>query len=113
MVAEEKAALLLTSLNPRDAEDILVRLGPEQGSRLRAQIKRIAQLPDAQEQANQILQEFDGFLDQVEAGLTAPSASNAPSPPERLRRPKQAAAPSSDSDQGDAVAQLRHRVPLV
>jgi flagellar motor switch protein FliG len=110
MIAEEKAALLLKSLDPRDAESILGRLGPEQGNRLRAQINRVSQLPDAQEQLNQVLEEFDDFLQQVEDGLGAapkPTPSKLP-PAEATSRPSPATAlapPGSDSE--DAVAELR------
>ncbi|HLJ97703.1 MAG TPA: FliG C-terminal domain-containing protein [Gemmataceae bacterium] len=109
MYAEQKAALLLTTLNPRDAEAILTRLGPEQGNRLRVQIQELAQSPDAQEQLNEVLQEFDSFLQQVEVGLTPPPAAppSEPSQPASTDRAQESTGAPSNSDQDDVIAQLR------
>lgn len=109
MYAEEKAALLLTSLNPRDAENILLRLGPEQGNRLRAQILRLAQLPDTNERLNQVLEEFDGVLQQVEAALppTPPSTRNEASATEPIHQPQDSTALPPSQDHESVVVQLR------
>lgn len=70
LYAEEKAALLLMTLDSRDAENVLERLQPEQGNRLRAQIQRLESQPEAQEQLDEVLREFNNLLHEVENGLT-------------------------------------------
>jgi flagellar motor switch protein FliG len=71
LYAEEKAALLLMTLDADDAENVLERLRPEQGDRLRAQIQRLGNRPEAQEELDEVLREFSEFLRQVGAGLNA------------------------------------------
>lgn len=70
LYAEEKAALLLMTLDSEDAEHVLEHLRPEHGNRLRAQIQRLERQPDAQEHVDDVLQEFNSFLQQVDAGPT-------------------------------------------
>ncbi len=68
MYAEEKAALLLMTLDSQDAENVLERLKPEQGNRLRAEIQRLERQPEAQEQLEEVLREFNEFLQRMDTG---------------------------------------------
>ncbi len=71
LYAEEKAALLLMTLGSQDAEHVLEHLRPEHGNRLRAQIQRLERQPDAQEHVDDVLQEFNYFLERVDASPTS------------------------------------------
>ena len=59
---EEKAALLLARLPAPLAENVLARLAPEQGGRLRAQMQRFDKVQQPRDVVQQVLREFDDLL---------------------------------------------------
>src|SRR5437867_3424286 len=69
-----KAAILLKSLGTETAEQVLTRLGPEYGSRLRGEIQRLEQTPPAQDLLEEVRQEFQQLLRTVEATPGKPAA---------------------------------------
>ncbi len=58
-----KAALLLRSLGPETAENVLNRLGPEYGVRLRAEMQRLDQSSTTEALVNEVLREFGQLLE--------------------------------------------------
>jgi flagellar motor switch protein FliG len=63
LTGQEKAAVLLSTLEPETAQSILSRLGPERGALLRATMQQLAQAPQAQETQRAVLDEFAEMLE--------------------------------------------------
>ena len=102
---EERAAILLTGLDAAAAENVLRRLAPEQGSRLRTQMSRLTGSAGQRTLLGEVVREFgiwlrDGPGSAVGAGPYGAAAS-------RTMRDR----PESSGDDGDGVAQLRRLPP--
>ena len=97
---EERAAILLSGLDAASAENVLRRLAPEQGSRLRTQMNRLKGSEQPTNLLGEVVQEFGSWL-RVGPKAAAANAAN------RLRYDP----PESLGDDGDGVTQLR-RLPV-
>ena len=116
LYAEEKAALLLMTLGSQDAEHVLEHLRPDHGNRLRAQIQRLESRADAREHVDDVLREFNYFLDQFDAG-TNPGNTSEPSdvdyqvgkepPPGEPTKPAPSSVEASGAAPDDALAELQ------
>src|SRR5882724_10773471 len=62
MTGEEKAGLLLLSLNPQVADAVLNRLGPAAKTRLAGQMQRLAASPNRNDLMQQVLGEAERVL---------------------------------------------------
>jgi flagellar motor switch protein FliG len=96
---EERAAILLTGLDATAAENVLRRLAPEQGSRLRTQMSRLTGSEGQRTLLGEVVREFGIWLRDGpgSAGAGPYGAANR-------------AARDRSEDDGDGVAQLR-RLP--
>ncbi len=99
---EERAAILLTGLDATAAENVLRRLAPEQGSRLRTQMSRLTGSEGQRTLLGEVVREFGIWL------RDGPGAAGA-GPYGAANRAARDRAESSGDD-GDGVAQLR-RLP--
>jgi flagellar motor switch protein FliG len=85
---EEKAALLLLSLDPPVAQNVLAQLGPDRKTRLSGHMTRLGALPELKQQMTQVLQEADELLQEPNLRLVA-------APDAEARTPKEASKPGS------------------
>lgn len=76
--ADEKAALLLLSLGPEVAENVLARFGPDQQEMLRARMMRQRQLSPGPEVFDDALRDFDQLMREVEFDRLTPLETNRP-----------------------------------
>lgn len=87
--ADEKAALLLLSLGPEVAENVLAKFGPDQQEILRARMMRQRQLSPAPEVFDNALRDFDQLMREVELDKLKPLEN--PPPVEITRQPERPA----------------------
>src|SRR5438093_512724 len=95
LTGEEKVAMLLLQLGPQ-AEGVLTRFTPEQGARVRAQMQRLRQAPQAQNEIDAVLREFQQRL--------LPAPGGAPVGP-RLAAVPRAEAPGADAKESEKGAE--------
>lgn len=105
---EERAAILLTALPPEEREQILTRLGPERGGRLRAEMRRIGQAPGSRDVLEQVLRDFEALLERGPVSdREAPRAEV-----KKVAEPPARPAPPAPADQPAVSADALARDPL-
>jgi flagellar motor switch protein FliG len=115
MTGEEKAGLLLLSLDPEVAQTILAKLEPPARARLTTHMERLAASPQRDEFLAAVMQEAERLLEAPQLQLAAPRepAPPLPSPPAprlaafRPEPPAEEEPPQDEPDEGtEALNQL-------
>lgn len=98
----EKAAILLDSLPPESAEQVLAALGAARGERLRVELEKLRQQGERPNDITEVLSEFEQLLAQPDVPVPEPVAPT----------PRQLAAYQPPSDTDIALPQEAAPLPL-